>query len=82
METYVNIKVTMAKTVVSLSPEGRGRGEGVRKLQNQTPPSEPPQPVLLPSGEKGRSVHVATAPHSATMPHSRQMLTRSGAILG
>ena len=82
METDVNIKVTMAKTVVSLSPEGRGRGEGVRKLQNQTPPSEPPQPVLLPSGEKGRSAHDATASRCGTMLHSRQMLTRSLAIFG
>jgi hypothetical protein len=31
-ETYVNRKVTRVKIVVSLSPEGRGRGEGVRKL--------------------------------------------------
>jgi hypothetical protein len=51
-----------ATAAISLSPEGRGWGEGVRKLQNQTPPSEPPQPVLLPSGEKGRSVQVATRP--------------------
>src|SRR5580704_10458425 len=62
--------------VISLSPEGRGWGEGVRKLQSQTPSSEPPHPVLLPRsasktrvtalmGEKGRSVHVATSARSA-----------------
>ena len=49
METHVKEKVTLRATVAtSLSPQGRGRGEGDRKLQNQTPPSEPPHPVLLP----------------------------------
>jgi len=38
------------------SPQrGEGWGEGVRKIQNKTRPSEPPHPVLLPSGEKVRS---------------------------
>src|SRR5580704_4680779 len=40
-ETNVNKKVTKAMIAISLSPQGRGRGEGVRKLQNQTPSSEP-----------------------------------------
>jgi hypothetical protein len=89
-ETYVNKKVTRATAVVSLSPEGRGWGEGVRKLRNQIPSSEPPQPVLLPSGEKGRSAHIATPPQRAKSairgraysPHSHQVLTRSLAIFG
>src|SRR5580704_18837309 len=39
----------------SLSPQGRGRGEGVRTSRPHSD-SVPPHPVLLPAGEKGRSV--------------------------
>ena len=54
---------------------GEGRGEGVRKIQNKTPPSEPPHPVLLPSGEKGRSVAHAL---STSLPSAPKRKTGTG----
>ena len=62
---------------ISLSPWGRGWGEGVRKLQNQAPSSEPPQPVLLPSGEKGRSA--PAVPYSSSSPLASKIRFADGA---
>jgi transcription-repair coupling factor (superfamily II helicase) len=40
----------------SPSPQrGEGRGEGARKIQNETHPSEPPHPNPLPFGERERA---------------------------
>src|ERR1700722_19955142 len=44
----------LSATYDSLSPEGRGWGEGGGLLSKYSE-SVPPHPILLPSGEKGRS---------------------------
>src|SRR5581483_1529044 len=53
---------------------GEGRGEGVRKFQKKSATSEPPHPILLPSGEKGtrrlfRCFGRLTAPFDGLAPH-------------
>jgi hypothetical protein len=72
--------------VVSLSPEGRGRGEGVRTVRIKL---RRPNPLILsfsPNSASKTRVNAlmgeGTQRAGRGHPHSRQMLTRSLAIFG